>query len=190
MNVYDFDHTIYDGDSSLDFYIYMLLQKPSIIKFLPQQIFGCFKYLLGKTDTKQFKECFFVFLCETDNIDGRIKDFWDKNEKKIKKWYKKEDNDVIISASPEFLLSEICNRVGIKSLIATKMDARTGKITGKNCKGIEKVIRFQEIYPSENIDNFYTDSKSDYPLAKIASQAFWVCKKVICGDVIKEMNFK
>ena len=32
MNVYDFDGTIYNGDSTIDFYIYALKSKPSIIK--------------------------------------------------------------------------------------------------------------------------------------------------------------
>ena len=32
MNVYDFDKTIYKGDSTLDFYFFCLRKKPIIIK--------------------------------------------------------------------------------------------------------------------------------------------------------------
>lgn len=45
MNVYDFDNTIYDGDSSIDFYFFVLRKKPSIIFLLPKQLYYCLKYL-------------------------------------------------------------------------------------------------------------------------------------------------
>ena len=37
MNVYDFDGTIYDGDSSVDFWLYSIRKKPSVfLKCLPE----------------------------------------------------------------------------------------------------------------------------------------------------------
>ena len=47
-------------------------------------------------------------------------------------------DDVIISASPEILLTEICRRLGIKYLIASKVEKITGKYYGENCYGKEK----------------------------------------------------
>ena len=32
---YDFDKTIYDGDSSTDFFIYMIIHRPYLLIFLP-----------------------------------------------------------------------------------------------------------------------------------------------------------
>ena len=35
VNLYDFDKTIYDGDSTIDFYLFCLKKKLSIIQYLP-----------------------------------------------------------------------------------------------------------------------------------------------------------
>ena len=66
----------------------------------------------------------------------QIKDFWNENEHKIKKWYieQKEENDVIITANYEFLIREICNRLKIKNLIATEYDFKENKIKGINSR--------------------------------------------------------
>ena len=46
INSYDFDKTIYDGDASIDFYIYMLKKYKKIILLLPYQIYGMVSYKL------------------------------------------------------------------------------------------------------------------------------------------------
>ena len=38
MNAYDFDDTIYAGDSSLHFFVFFLRKDPSLIKYLPKVI--------------------------------------------------------------------------------------------------------------------------------------------------------
>ena len=53
---------------------------------------------------------------------------------------------------------------------------KTGKFTGENCKGQEKVKRFRKKYGNAVIDDFYSDSLSDLPLARIAKRAFLVKK--------------
>ena len=107
--------------------------------------------------------------------DQLLNDFWSTKSKKIKKWYlnQKAKSDVIISASPEFLLKPICNRLGV-SLIASKVDPSTGQFSGKNCHGQEKVKRFTELYPNETIEEFYTDSKVDLPLTELSTKVFFV----------------
>ena len=35
MNVYDFDDTIYDGDSSIDFFKFFIKKDPSVITYAP-----------------------------------------------------------------------------------------------------------------------------------------------------------
>lgn len=175
MNVYDFDKTIYDGDSTLDFYIYCLKRYPAVILCIPVQLFYAFKYKTGKINKTQFKEHFYIFLRKLDNTEDIICRFWEKNERKIKSWYlnRKKEDDVIISASPYFLLNEICKRIGIKHLIASNVDLKTGKYTGLNCYGEEKVRRFKKEVCGD-IDNFYTDSKSDLPLMLLAKKSFFV----------------
>ena len=58
MNVYDFDKTIYDGDSTLDFYLFSLKKNPMLIRFLPVQIIGFIKYMFGLCPKLYFKEKF------------------------------------------------------------------------------------------------------------------------------------
>ena len=46
-------------------------------------------------------------------------------------------------------------------------------------KGKEKVKRFYQVFKNGKIDNFYSDSKSDTPLAELADKAFIVKKNNI-----------
>lgn len=180
MNVYDFDQTIYNGDSSVDFYKYCLKRYPVIYKKLPEVILYGTLFLLKIVKKKEFKSRFFKFATLIPDLENAIADFWTKNKSKIKKFYidiQKED-DIIISASPTFLLDEICRMLGIKYLYATNIDLKTGKIIGENCYGEEKVKRFYEAgHEKDSIDEFYSDSLSDSPLADIAKKAFIVKKE-------------
>ncbi len=38
INLYDFDNTIYEGDSSTDFFFYCLKKYPKIVKIIPKNI--------------------------------------------------------------------------------------------------------------------------------------------------------
>ena len=103
--------------------------------------------------------------------------------KNVEKWYldMKRDDDVIISASPEFLVKVCCERLGIKHVMASRVDPKTGKYDGLNCYGEEKPKRFDERFGSEKraeIENFYSDSYSDAPMAAIAKQAYLVKKHI------------
>lgn len=181
MNVYDFDGTIYDGDSSIDFYLFCIKKKPSVFyKSIIKQLSGVTLYTVKRISKEDYKEKFFSFLRYIPVNSELLNEFWNVKKQKIKKWYlnQKANSDIIISASPEFLLQPICNRLGV-SLIASKVNPSTGQFTGKNCHGQEKVKRFRELYPNETIDEFYTDSKSDYPFAALAKKAYLVKKSSI-----------
>ena len=101
MNVYDFDDTIYNGDSTRDFYFYCLARKPLLIlkAFYHFSLFPA--YFIGKRSKTEAKERFYRFLRSVDNTEEWLSDFWDKNISKIKLWYKEQqkEDDVIISAS-------------------------------------------------------------------------------------------
>ncbi len=181
MNVYDFDHTIYDGDSTISFYGYCLKKYPAVLLDFPRQILAFLKYKTGRCGKTAFKEIFFCFLERVPDQGKTVNDFWDIHEHKIKKWYKsrQEEGDMIVSASPGFLLGEICGRLGIRYLIASEVDMRTGKFSSENCYGEEKVRRFLEKYPDMKIEKFYSDSYSDTPMALLAEEAFIVRKNKI-----------
>lgn len=191
MNVYDFDKTIYKGDSTLDFYLYCLKKQPLLILILPIQILGFIRFKLGLITKLQFKEVFYSFLKYVNNVEVKIEDFWINNESKIQSWYLKQQQpgDVIISASPEFLLLPICKKVGVANLIASIVDMRTGKCLSENCYGIEKTKRYREIYGDIHINEFYSDSLTDAPLAKIAEKSFGVNgDKIIPWNDFEKVN--
>lgn len=175
-NVYDFDKTIYKGDSSVDFYLFCLSKHPGILAEIPIMMIFCILYLFRQCSKTELKEKFYRFLRHLDSVDDLLKQFWCVNHIKIADFYRKGHNedDIIISASPEFLLQPICKLLNIKNLIASKVDKRTGIYEGENCWGEEKLRRLKEEMTSADINAFYSDSLSDAPLAKIADKAFIV----------------
>ena len=62
INVYDFDKTIYDGDSTIDFYLYCLNRNKTLIFMLPTQLYGMLLYILKVKEKEYFKEKFFSFI--------------------------------------------------------------------------------------------------------------------------------
>ena len=187
MNVFDFDGTIYHGDSSKDFFFYCLKNYPKTrAKILPVLWYGA-GFGLGIVKKKTFKQKLFSIVQKIPDIDEAVLDFWEEHRKNIKKWYMeiKEGTDVIISASPEFLLIPICIELGVGRLMATKVDKTTGLFDGENCHGKQKVTRFYEQYPNAEIDNFYSDMYCDTPLALISKKAF-----IVKGEKLSAWKFK
>lgn len=188
MNVYDFDKTIYKNDSTADFYFFELKKNPKILLSLPSLILAVILWQLGFFNKTQFKERFYRFLLKIDDIDSEVESFWDTNQHKIKNFYKirQQEDDVIISASPEFLLKPICKRLGIKYVYASKVDKKSGKYSGENCWGAEKPKRFHESFGKDAvIDEFYSDSYSDTPLAEIAEKSY-----IVKGEHISPWQYK
>ncbi len=178
MNAYDFDKTIYNGDSTAHFYFYCLKTQPQIAKWLPYQGW-CFLLYMCKVYTKtQFKERFYKFFKSVKNIEQTVEDFWDKKIVNIKGWYlqSSREDDLIISASPEFLLRPAIRRLKLTKLIASRVDFHDGKYTGLNCWGAEKVKRLREEMPDAEYDYFYSDSYSDTPLAERAKIGSFIVK--------------
>ncbi len=177
MNVYDFDNTIFKGDSSIKFILYSFIRHPflvlgSLIKSLKEIV----KYIFKKSDLGLIKSDMFSFVKHIDNLDNYVNKFIVKYKKNIKEFYLKsqKEDDLVISASFDFIIKPFCEYLGIHNVIATKYDVKNGKIIGKNCKGEEKVKRFKEIYQDKVVLNAYSDSLSDVPMLKMAKNAYLV----------------
>jgi len=177
MNCYDFDQTIFFPDSSYCFVMYCLRRWPrTVLRAFPGTVLAGLKKLLGLGDTQALKEQVFSFLPYLDDVDGIVEAFWEANyEAGIAAWYlrQRRDDDLILSASPEFLLKPAAEKLGVR-LIATRMDRHTGRIIGKNCHDYEKVTRFYRDFPDQKPDAFYSDSLSDSPMARISRKAYLV----------------
>jgi len=175
MKVYDFDKTIYKIDSSADFYIYCLKRFPLMfLTFVPTAI-AFTLYLLRLLTKTQFKQQLFTFLRYVPDAEAEAERFWKTRFHGIGEWYyaQKRNDDLVISASPEFLLKPISEKLGF-SLIASPVSPADGRFIGENCHGEEKVRRFREVYPDAVPEEFYSDSLSDTPMARISKKAFMV----------------
>ena len=186
MNVYDFDKTIYYDDSTSDFYVFCLKRHPKIAAHFPKTALAFILYLMKIKTKTQFKEVMYEFLHEAE-IEKDLPDFWAAHKQKIKPFYKAQmkTDDVIISASPEFLLKPICDELGIKYLMASCVDPHTGKYSGINCHGKEKVRRFEEKFGDAVIEEFYSDAYCDTPLAEKAQKSYMVKR-----DKVSDWKFR
>ncbi len=179
MNVYDFDNTIYDGETVIDFFKFYLKMRPSLIRFVPLMAYMLLRYKLGKIslfelEQKILKYTKKIVICP-EEIENYVIAFWDINEKKIKTFYKEQQkpDDVIISASFGFILKEIMKRLNITNYLCSDIDFKTGEIT-QLCFRDNKPDIFKATYPDAKIDNFYTDSINDLPMIKLSEKAYMV----------------
>lgn len=183
MNVYDFDKTIYKKDSSIKFFLYCLTKKPILFFHLVFMFVLLFFNKLKWISTKNYKEKYFSFLKKFNNVDDLVTQFWKKEIENVNAWYYdvKQDDDVICSASPEFLVKGCMSLINENAIVvATKMEISTGKIDGENCKGEEKCLRIKSALNLEGdvvFENAYTDSLSDFPMLDLAKNKYIVCGK-------------
>ena len=189
LNVYDFDKTIYDGDSSVDFIKFLISKKKKLLFKVPKVLFYLIKYLFKNISKEKLKECFFSVLNSFNNIDELIDEFWRVNEYKIKDFFKndKSRNIIIASASPYFLLEPIAKKYKVKDLFASPIDKKTGLYNGLNCHGVEKVRLINNKYPNCIIETMYSDDKkADKPLLDIAKHSYIVKgNELIDYEIIK-----
>ncbi len=187
MNSYDFDDTIFPGDSSICFYFFCLRRHKKMLRRLPKQAAAYIRYYVLRKITKtQMKEIFYQYFQDIPDMEQAVRLFWEENLSKIKPFYlvQKQADDVIISASPEFFLRPACEKLGIRHLIASRVDPRTGKHSGENCHGAEKVKRFFDLFPDAEVEAFYSDSLSDTPMAKLAKKAY-----LVSGETLQDWPF-
>ena len=178
MNVYDFDKTVFYPDSSCAFFLYCLKKRPAaVLRVLPGILSASLRYAFGAIPTKALKEKLFAFLRYLPEAEETVGRFWDERFSSVEEWYlaQKRPDDLIVTASPAFLVGEAGRRLGVE-VIGTRMDIRSGRIEGENCHDEEKVRRFRALYPDAEIEAFYSDSLSDAPLAELAEKAFLVKK--------------
>lgn len=176
MNVYDFDGTIFKGDSSKRFYFFCLWHNPQIALLIPVQLAAIAAYRFHLCSLQTMKEVFFSYLGMLRAPEQLADMFCEHEFNRIVPWYlaQKKGTDLVVSASPEFLVGRFCRRLGLRAPLCTQMDIATGHISGNNCKGDEKLSRFRRAFPSANIDEFYSDSLSDSFMARAARRSFLV----------------
>ena len=178
IDVYDFDGTIYDGDSTVDFTRWCLRRHPSLLLALPRFAWTALKLAAGRVGLRELKSVLFSEMARRFSLEEEAKRFWDSpgTRQKLGAWFQTTPRDVpivIASASPEFELRHAAALLGVKTLIGTRCDTATGQLTGPNCKGEEKLRRIGEAVGPYTIRAMYTDSvKSDGPLLRAAQEGY------------------
>ncbi len=183
---YDFDKTIYKGDSSTDFFFYMILHRPYLLLFTPWFLVAFALYGMKILSKKRFKESVFFFVPWHSNIDKLVNKFWAKNANKLVKWYppqKNTEEDIIVSASLSFIIKPVIEMLNIKYFLATNYNVKTGRIYGENCYGEAKVREMKRVYPKAKLEAFYSDSLSDLPMMLISDKAY-----LVKGENVTEIN--
>ena len=178
MNVYDFDGTIYPTDSLIGFCIFYMNRHPKMwFTFAPRMIKVLIQNKMGKIPEYLMHRRLMQFLTLVDDFDEQIESYWNKNERRIASWYlaQKKDNDLIISASPTCIIEPIANRLGVR-FVATEFDRQYGVFTNNLMYAKEKA-RYIIDQGFPQIDNFYSDSLSDTPIALLADKAHFVSHK-------------
>jgi len=177
MNVYDFDNTLYHGESGVQFFLFYLKKRPWMACYAPFVLRGVIDYKRRTINIDQIAErygwVFKAFLSRIENYREDARIFWDKHEHRLYPFYKQlhQPDDLIISASPVQSLREICARLGVSNFIGTVINEETSTFDFI-CFRENKVRAFLEHYPGQQIDNFYTDSMNDKPLMDISKHVF------------------
>ena len=174
MNGYDFDNTILRGNSTRRFSFFCALRLPYLLLFTPVILLASLLKVLRIVSMNKYLHMLESFVALVPNVDKYVVKFWDRNMKHIKPWYlaQRRDDDVVISASPFFLVAEACRRLGV-NCIATKLDTRA-RLSGKHAYGEVKVDMYKSMYDDKPLMAYYSDSMSDTPMFEFARQGYYV----------------
>jgi len=180
IDVYDFDGTIYDGDSTADFVLFCLRRHPGMIAGLPRVALAALRLAVKNINLTKFKSVLFGEMSKRFSLEEEADAFWQsmKTRAKLGPWFFDTPRDipiVIASASPEFELKHAAKILGVDTLIGTRCDMKTGELFGKNCKGAQKIERIREVFGDFEVRAMYTDdAKADGPLLAIAKERYIV----------------
>lgn len=172
MNAYDFDGTIFPSNSTVGFALWCMNRHPRLwFTYAPRAAMSLIKYKLGKMQSYRMLRELYSYLRDVDDFDVQIERYWDKNERRIVSWYleQKKSDDLIISASPSCIIEPIAHRLGV-NFVATDYDREFGVLVNNLMYAREKA-RYIIDHGFPVIDNFYSDSLSDTPLALCAEHA-------------------
>lgn len=179
MNVFDFDNTLYRGESSVDLALYMVKTNKKIILYLPKIFYNLLKYKLCIVDKRKTVAAINDFmrhaLSGKEELLGAVEGFWATHRHKLNMDMLKliGSDDVIITAGPDFLIKAIQNELHTTHLLCSVIDTDRMAVRYLNF-GSNKANAFRNTFGSRKIDCFYTDSYNDKALMDIADKVYIV----------------
>ena len=195
---FDLDGTLILRDSYISFLIGWLSAHPDRLFHVTLLPMYYAYYLLAHKDRSFIKEALlttFMKGAKRKDINVYVKSFWAKflpkhqNTPVVKRlnWHHNNGHRVyVVTGSFDFYAEYLSLVWPLNGVIATKAkwknDALTGKISGKNCRGVEKVKRIEDelgINLRKSICYVYTDSKIDLPFLKVVKYPMLVKSRQI-----------
>jgi len=198
LALFDFDGTITSQDTLFEFIIYfkgwtkflvgMIALSPVIILFLFRLLPNwkakelLFIYFFKGETFKEFQSA-----CDLFSVDKIPHLLRPTALKKLTEHIQRGDRVIIVSASPENWVGRWAEAHGFE-WIATRLESAngllTGRISGKNCYGQEKVIRIKDYLNISEYNSIYTygDSRGDWPMLRLGTSVNY--KKFEDQDVV------
>ncbi|MBO4865794.1 MAG: haloacid dehalogenase-like hydrolase [Ruminococcus sp.] len=181
IKVFDFDNTLYHGESSIDLAFYLIRRNKRILLYVPSILINLAKYKMCIVDREKAEQEIndFLKIAVKDKYEAAeiVESFWAENihrlDHNIIKRVGKED--VIITAGPDMLINAIKDKLGTENIISSVIDPDKREMVYFNF-GENKAKRYKEVYGDTPIDSFYTDSFNDKPLMKLANNVYIVEK--------------
>jgi len=179
IKVFDFDNTIYRGESSIDFALYMLRYNKRILLFLPDLLWNLISYKLCIVSREKLErrinDAIKVIVRDREELLRLSHSFWLRNSHKLDEHILRliDEEDLIITAGPFFLIDAIKHRLNTRNLICSEVDWERREVSYFNF-GDNKVKRYRELCGEKKIDRFYTDSFNDKAMMDIAERVFIV----------------
>jgi HAD superfamily hydrolase (TIGR01490 family) len=195
LAIFDVDFTLTKKETLIEFYKFMIMKKPGLIRHLPRTLKAAFFYLFKKLELKKAKEHFLAFTegIHEKEMNELVKEFYKTRLSKM--LYKDAIEKIrelkgegckvyLISASAEFYLKELYNIPEVDMVIGTRLKVQDGihkcEIINENCKGEEKVKRLMEVLKEENLkvdfkeSYMFSDSLSDLPLFNLVGHPYLI----------------
>ena len=184
MQVFDFDNTLYRGESAVDFALFLMRRRPKIMLWLPKIFWNLLKYKLCLIQKEHMEAQINRFMqsCLPDEAEVRrqVRCFWRSHIHKLNAALvsRIKPEDIIITAGPYFLLNPIRKQLGTSRLIASEVDLARKTVQYLNFSE-RKAARFRAMYGDTVPEAFFTDSYYDRALMDIARRVYLVKKRTI-----------
>ncbi len=188
--VFDFDQTLYAGDCTIDLAWFTYKNFPAKIPYIIVQVVAFIAWKLSLLSTQKFKQLFLGFLngLDEEKVNELITQFWKTakwNNEVVDVLYQKQQQGftcIIITASPEWFVTTIAQQLFKALVLGTQTSFKNKSISlvGENCKGLQKVIRFETAFGQDaELAEAYSDNDSDHHLFHRAKKSFKIVGKKI-----------
>jgi len=203
--VFDFDHTLYNGDSGSDFF-YWLLQKNLWRKLVALLVTPLVAPFVVYLPTRRRALTLYIWiatvgLAKKNNLDGLIKTYVQQHESKIRQRLlpkalsvfeqhrRKGDQVIVATGAPAQLAHEILTLVKQTDLpiFGSELIPGCGAMRlSRHCHHEEKMRILRE-HGYADIAMAYSDSTADLPLLKAARKPVVVNPKTSCEAFFRQV---